>query len=137
MNELPELSQLTVIKVREGLANGSFTAERLIKLVLEHSQNVNSKFNAIIFENEAAIDAAMDIDRRIKSGDSLGPLAGVPVVVKDTMDMKGFPTTAGWKKLNSKFGGVDLFPERDSPVVARMRAADAIIKLSPLLRRYE
>ena len=127
MNELPELSQLTVTKVREGLDNGSFTAEYLIKLVLEHAQNVNSKFNAIIFENEAAIDAAMDIDRRIKSGDSLGPLAGVPVVVKDTMDMKGFPTTAGWKKLNSKFGGVDLFPERDSPVVTRMRAADAII----------
>ena len=41
--------------------------------------------------------------------------------------MVGIPTTAGWSKLYSKMGGVDLIPERDSPVVARVRAADAII----------
>ena len=39
-------------------------------------------------------------------GEVLGPLAGIPVVVKDTMDMVGFPTTAGWRLLYSKTGGI-------------------------------
>jgi aspartyl-tRNA(Asn)/glutamyl-tRNA(Gln) amidotransferase subunit A len=43
------------------------------------------------------------------------------------MDMKGFPTTGGWSLLHSKTGGVDLMPDTDAPVVARMRAADAVI----------
>jgi len=41
--------------------------------------------------------------------------------------MKGFPTTAGWSLLYSKTGGVDLFPETDSPVVWRMREAGTVI----------
>jgi amidase len=48
-------------------------------------------------------------------------------VVKDPMDMVGFPTTAGWRLLYSKTGGVDLMPAIDSPVVSRMRYAGAII----------
>jgi Asp-tRNA(Asn)/Glu-tRNA(Gln) amidotransferase A subunit family amidase len=43
------------------------------------------------------------------------------------MDMVGFPTTAGWRFLCSKAGGVDLMPERDAPVVARMKEAGTII----------
>src|SRR5690606_11455963 len=57
----------------------------------------------------------------------LGPLAGVPIVVKDTMDMTGLPTTGGWSALCAKRGGIDLVPERDAPVVERMRRAGAII----------
>ncbi len=59
--------------------------------------------------------------------ETLGPLDGVPVVVKDPMDMVGFPTTAGWRLLYSKTGGVDLMPGTDSPVVARMKAAGTVI----------
>src|SRR5271169_3423176 len=61
------------------------------------------------------------------AGEKLGPLAGVPVVVKDTMDMAGVATTAGWAPLSSRAGGVDLIPEFDSPVVERLRAAGAVI----------
>lgn len=43
------------------------------------------------------------------------------------MDMVGFPSTGGWSLLSSERGGVDLMPTRDSPVVARMKAAGAII----------
>ncbi len=43
------------------------------------------------------------------------------------MDMVGFPTTAGWRLLHSKTGGVDLMPGTDSPVVARMKAAGTVI----------
>jgi len=122
-----DLASLTVSAVREGLASGLFTAEGLTQACIEQIKKLNGKYNAIIFENEAALDTAREVDRRRAAGEPLGPLAGVPVVVKDPMDMVGFPSTAGWRLLYSKTGGVDLMPERDSPVVARMRKSDAII----------
>lgn len=125
--DLPDLGTLTVTTVREGLASGQFTAEELTRACIDQVKALNGKYNAIIFENEAALDTAREIDRRRAAGEALGPLAGVPIVVKDPMDMAGIPTTAGWRLLYSGTGGVDLMPERDSPVVARMRAADAVI----------
>ncbi|MPQ94654.1 amidase [Thioclava sp. JE_KL1] len=125
--DLPDLGTLTVAAVQEGLASGAFTAEALTEACIAQVKALNGKYNAIIFENDAALETARDIDRRRAAGEALGPLAGVPIVVKDPMDMAGIPTTAGWRLLYSGTGGVDLMPERDSPVVARMRAADAVI----------
>lgn len=125
--DLFDLGTVSVREIREGLKSRRFTAEALTLAAMAQIKAMNPKYNAIIFENDAALDAARDIDRRIAAGQPVGPLAGVPIVVKDPMDMTGFPTTAGWKKLYSKAGGVDLMPERDSPVVARMRKADAVI----------
>ncbi|KGB80837.1 amidase [Rhodovulum sp. NI22] len=124
---LPDLGTLTIGRIQEGFVNGDFTTEALTKACIAQIHKLNGKYNAIIFENDQALETAREIDRRRAAGQPLGPLAGVPVVVKDPMDMVGFPTTAGWRLLCSKTGGIDLFPERDSPVVARMRAADAVI----------
>jgi hypothetical protein len=54
-------------------------------------------------------------------------LDGIPVAVKDTMDMAGLPTTAGWSLLYKEKGGANLMPAADSAVVARLRAAGAVI----------
>lgn len=124
---LQDLDQLTIAGIRDGLRDGSFTAEALTLASLAQIRRLNGSLNAIIFENPAALDTAREVDRRLAAGEALGPLAGVPVVVKDPMDMVGFPTTAGWRLLYSGTGGVDLMPATDSPVVARLRAADAVI----------
>ncbi|TBN44067.1 amidase [Paracoccus subflavus] len=124
---LPPLGDLTVTGIRKGLASGAFTAEELISAAIAQMQATNGIYNAVIFANDAALETARDIDRRISAGKPVGALAGVPIVVKDPMDMVGFPSTAGWRLLNSATGGIDLMPQRDSPVVARMRAADAVI----------
>jgi amidase len=121
------LAELTVEQVQTAFESGTFTAESLAQACLDRIAIYNPKYNAIIFLNPGALDDARAIDRRRAAGEKLGPLAGVPVVVKDPMDMVGFPTTAGWSLLYSKTGGVDLMPATDSPVVARMRAAGAII----------
>lgn len=113
--------------MQEGFRSGRFTAETLAKACFARIEQYNPKYNALIFLNPAAIDDAREIDRRRAAGEKLGPLAGVPVVIKDAMDMIGFPTTAGWSKLYSKMGGVDLLPAKDAPVVARMRAAGAVM----------
>ena len=122
-----DLTTLTVEQVQDGLRTGAFTAERLAQACLRQIETHNPRYNAIVFVNDQALDDARAIDRRRAAGEALGPLAGVPVVVKDPMDMVGFPTTAGWPLLHSKSGGVDLMPATDAPVVARMRAAGAVI----------
>ncbi|QIE29592.1 amidase [Caballeronia sp. SBC2] len=122
-----DLTELTVEKVQAGFATGAFTSETLTKAYLQRIAEFNPAYNAIVFMNDQALEDARAVDKRRAAGEKLGPLAGVPVVVKEAMDMKGFPTTGGWSLLYSKTGGVDLLPETDSPVVARMRKADAVI----------
>jgi Asp-tRNA(Asn)/Glu-tRNA(Gln) amidotransferase A subunit family amidase len=122
-----DLVELTVEQAQAGFASGAITAESLTQAFLDRIALYNGTYNAIVFLNPDALETARAIDRRRAAGEALGPLAGIPVVVKDPMDMVGFPTTAGWSLLNSRTGGVDLMPATDSPVVARMRAADTVI----------
>lgn len=119
--------ELTVQQAQAAFASGAITSEALTRAFLERIAEHNPSYNAIIFLNPDALADAREIDRRRAAGEAMGPLAGVPVVVKDPMDMVGFPTTAGWSLLYSKTGGVDLMPGTDSPVVARMRAAGCVI----------
>lgn len=118
---------LTIAEVQAGFASGKFSAEDLARSCLEHVCRYNKTYNAIVFLNPSALDDARAIDSRRAAGERLGPLAGVPMVVKDSIDMIGFPTTAGWSLLHGKCGGVDLIPRADAPVVERIRGAGAVI----------
>lgn len=125
--DLSDLGSLSIASIRRALAEGDYTAEDLINATIAQIKALNGRYNAIIFECADAITHAREIDRRRAAGEKLGPLAGIPVVIKDTVDMVGYPTTAGWGLLYSGTGGIDLMPARDAPVTARMKAADAII----------
>jgi Asp-tRNA(Asn)/Glu-tRNA(Gln) amidotransferase A subunit family amidase len=116
-----DLIEVTVERVQAGFASGAFTSESLTQAFPDRIAVYNPPYNAIVFMNPTALDDARSSDAR------RAPLDGVPVVVKDAMDMAGFPTTGGWRLLHSKTGGVDLYPATDAPVVARMRAAGAVI----------
>ncbi len=122
-----DLADLTIDRVQHGLATGAFTAEALARACFARIEALNPRLNALIFLNPAALEDARALDRRRAAGEALGPLAGVPVVIKDPMDMVGFPTTGGWWLLHGPSGGTDLLPATDAPVVARMRAAGCIL----------
>jgi aspartyl-tRNA(Asn)/glutamyl-tRNA(Gln) amidotransferase subunit A len=122
-----DVVELTIEAARAAFATGALTAEALTRASLERIARYDPCYNAIVFANPDAMADARAVDQRRSAGESLGPLAGIPVVVKDTMDMVGFPTTGGWHLLHSKTGGIDLEPASDAPVVARLRAAGAII----------
>ncbi len=122
-----DLVEMTVSDVEAGFAVGDFSSESLTQAFLDRIATYNPSYNALVFLNPNALADARASDTRRAEGRRLGPLDGVPVVVKDAMDMVGFPTTGGWRLLYSKTGGVDLMPETDAPVVARLRAAGAII----------
>jgi aspartyl-tRNA(Asn)/glutamyl-tRNA(Gln) amidotransferase subunit A len=70
---------------------------------------------------DAARAHADDVDRRRTAGDELGPLAGVPLALKDVLTMRGAPTTCGSRMLEG------WVPPYDATVVERLRAADVIV----------
>ena len=121
------IAELTIDAARAALTAGSLTAQALTQASLARIAQYNPRYNAIIFLNPEALSEARAIDRRRAAGETWGPLAGIPVVIKDTMDMAGLPTTGGWWLLQATAGGVDLVPATDAPVVARLRAAGAIV----------
>ena len=103
-----ELIELTVARALAALSERRMTAEELTVAFLARIDAVNPLYNAIIFLNPEAIRDAREIDRQRAAGETLGPLAGIPVVIKDTMDMVGFATTGGWSHLCSRTGGIDF-----------------------------
>ncbi|RON54737.1 amidase [Pseudomonas frederiksbergensis] len=122
-----DIRELSIPEIERAFYNRTYTSEQLTGLFLARIEKFNPYYNAFTAMNSKALDEARDIDRRRKAGEQLGPLAGIPVVVKDTMDMAGLPSTAGYAPLSSRAGGFDLIPEKDSAVVQRLRAAGAII----------
>jgi len=82
----------------------------------------NRRLNAFItVRPERVREEARALDRRRAAGEDLGPLAGVPVAVKDLMQVRGYPTTCGTKAIEAREG------ERDAEAVARLRAAGALV----------
>lgn len=121
-----DIVEMTLADAADAFARG-VTSEALTRAFLDRIEAYNPRYNALILMNPDALADARASDARRAAGESLGPLDGVPVVIKDPMDMAGIPTTAGWHFLSAKAGGVDLIPETDSPVVARMRAAGCVM----------
>ncbi|SHE50608.1 aspartyl-tRNA(Asn)/glutamyl-tRNA(Gln) amidotransferase subunit A [Kaistia soli DSM 19436] len=122
-----DVTELTIGEIQQGFADGLYTSEALTRAHLARIDRYEPFYNAFTFMNPSALADARAIDARRAAGEALGPLAGVPVVVKEAMDFVGLPSTGGWAPLSSVAGGIDLMPERDAPVVARLRASGAVI----------
>jgi aspartyl-tRNA(Asn)/glutamyl-tRNA(Gln) amidotransferase subunit A len=72
-------------------------------------------------DDGAALRAASEIDRRLRQGETVGPLAGLPVAVKDLYDCAGLPTSYGSRAFP------EYLPDTDATAVARLRSAGAIV----------
>jgi len=78
--------------------------------------------NALITVNPKALEDAAALDAMLKkTGKPVGPLHGVPVLIKDNLDAAGMPMTSGFQ------GWKNYYPPSDSPVVAKIKAAGGII----------
>jgi Asp-tRNA(Asn)/Glu-tRNA(Gln) amidotransferase A subunit family amidase len=121
------LEELTIADIRAAFDRGDYGAEDLARAYLARIDSYEPFYNAFTFMNPSAIQDARAADQRRQSGRKLSPLDGIPVVVKETMDVAGLPSTAGWGELASAAGGLHLVATVDATVVRRLKTAGAVI----------
>ena len=119
--------ELTAREIGEGYAAGSFTAVDVTQAFLDRIEVYESKYNAFVALNPDALTLAAELDEELRTRGSGGPLHGVPIVIRESIDVVGFPSTAGYQGFSSQAGGVGLMPPLDAPVVTRLKEAGAII----------
>ncbi len=122
-----DVVEMTVEDVQRGYATGAFTALELTQAFLQRIRAYEEHYNAFVSMNPHALATAAELDVVYAGSGPVGPLHGVPVVIKDNIDYGGLVTTAGWEGFSSATGGVDMIPSDDAAVVSRLRAAGAII----------
>jgi mandelamide amidase len=114
------LDTLTAAEAAADLCAGKYRSETLVAAVLARAK-AQPELNAFITLDEAgATKAAATFDRKHRRG-LCEPLGGVPIAIKDNIEVEGLPTTAGTPALKS------YVPAKDAPVAAKLRAAGAII----------
>jgi len=100
---------------------GRVTAAAVVDEHLDRIEKLNPRLNALsVVYADRARRLADAVDRTVAEGGDPGPLAGVPISVKENIDLTWSATTEGWRGL------ADAVPQRDATVVSRMRAAGAI-----------
>lgn len=119
--------EITIEQLHKLYDTGEYTIEEVIRSFLERIEQYELTYNAFTFMNEQALTDAKTIDAKRMRGEKVGPLAGIPVVVKEAVDMVGFPSTFGWAPLSKHTGGIELLPQKDATIISRLKAADAII----------
>jgi Asp-tRNA(Asn)/Glu-tRNA(Gln) amidotransferase A subunit family amidase len=118
------LLEATIDDIHSAYQSGQLTAHQLVQLYLDRIEAHNKKgpaINAIITLNSKALEEADLLDATFKNTGLVGPLHGIPVIVKDQADIKGMPTTLGSVLFK------DYYPDRDSFVVEKLKKAGAII----------
>lgn len=116
------LAQLGAAELAAGIARGEFTSEQVVEALLARIEEVEPKVQAWAhLDPEFARRQARDADRYRQSGRPVGPLHGVPVGLKDIIDTRGMPTE------NGTVLDAGRRPPRDAAVVARLKAAGAIV----------
>ena len=120
-----QVEEKTVAELSADMASGKVTSEGLVKLYLSRVETIDRagpKLGSILAVNPRALDDARGLDAERAAGKLRGALHGVPVLLKDNIESADpLPTTAGSLAL------AENLTRRDAPIVARLRAAGAII----------
>ena len=119
-----DLMDTSIDQIHAAYKGGTLTCRQLVQMYLDriaaYDQN-GPKINAIINLNPDALAEADKLDAAFKKSGFVGPLHGIPVLVKDQVDAAGMPTTLGSIVFN------DYRPPKDSFVVDELRKAGAVI----------
>ena len=121
LNKAPiDITKMDIEALNDALNNEIITSEDLVNLYLDRINTYND-YNAIITINDNAIEEAKKLDKERKEGKVRSIIHGIPIIVKDNIDVVGMPTTAGAKSLS------DNFPNEDAEVIKKLKESGAII----------
>jgi len=119
---MADLRLATAAGIARAIRERAVSSEEVVRLHLERIAAVNPSLNAVVVLNaDSALDAARRADAALATGETPGPLHGVPMTIKDNLDTAGVVSTGGTK------GRAAFIPAEDATVVARLRAAGAIL----------
>ncbi|MGA6154917.1 Asp-tRNA(Asn)/Glu-tRNA(Gln) amidotransferase subunit GatA [Stenotrophomonas sp. NPDC087984] len=119
---MTDLTRLTAAEIAARIASGEVTAVEVTEAHLARIEAVDEKVHAFLHvDREGALAQARAVDEKRERGAELGPLAGVPLALKDIFTTKGIPTTVGSKILEG------WIPPYDATVTQRLRDADVVI----------
>ncbi len=120
-----DTSELSLAEISQGLTNGRFTSEDIVRSYLYRIQTLDKagpELRSIIAIMPDALVLARQADADRAAGRITGPLHGIPIIIKDNIEATGpVPTTAG------SYALIDNVTNRDAPLVANLKAAGAII----------
>ncbi len=103
------------------LNSGAVGSEEVARHYLDRADRLGRLKAFVHLDPEAVLSQARAVDAKRKAGAPVGPLAGIPVAIKDVLCVDGEPTTCGSRMLKT------FRPPYDSTVVSRLKAADAIL----------
>jgi Asp-tRNA(Asn)/Glu-tRNA(Gln) amidotransferase A subunit family amidase len=116
-----ELTSLSAARAAELIRGRELSPVELVGAYLRRVESLNPRLNAVVTLAPDVLKLARKAEAAVARGEELGPLHGVPVTVKDTIDVRGVRTTRGSRV------DAERVPTEDATAVARLRAAGAII----------
>jgi len=122
MPDATNLETLSLAAAREAVLAGNTTATALAEEHYSRIAAVDPSINSYLaLTRDRALAQAQKVDEAAKAGNLLGPLAGVPLGIKDVLAMRGAPATAGSKILEG------YHPPYDATVITKLEAAGAVL----------
>lgn len=117
-----DLTLLDATELAEGIREGRFTSEAVTLALIEKQQELQPHLNAVAFEGHAqALQVARQRDHERAQGTLLGPLHGVPLTVKDWIDVQGLPCAGNMPE------HLHRMPSEDASSVRRLKEAGAVV----------
>ncbi len=114
---------MTILEASQRIRRGEMSPLELVRACMDRIDAVDPRIRAwVVVDREAALSAAREAEAEARAGRWRGPLHGIPLGIKDIVDVRGLPTRAGSRLLT------DAPPaDRDATVVSRLRQAGAVI----------
>src|SRR5262245_35965163 len=128
------IMETTIDDIHAAYKSGRLTSHQVVQMYLDRIEAYDQKgpaINSIITLNKNALAEADKLDASFKqTGSFVGPLHGIPIILKDQVDAAGFPTTLGSILMKN------YYPERDAFAIGQLRKAGAIILAKGTLAEF-